>query len=83
MGLMTTATRSAIEQLQRLSAAELAELRVWLNAQRPDPTSSAARSTLAPDPRRPDFAADLRESWGDAPPMAENAVLAMRAEERA
>ena len=79
---MTTATRETIERVRRLSAAEVDELAAWLRDHRARTEASAASRPEPAPVSRPDFAADLRESWGDAPPTAQNAVLALRAEER-
>lgn len=83
---MTTATRNAIEQIQRLSPAELAELQTWINERRDEPVAAVPPAPDSPEPKRPahwpDFAARLQAYWGDAPPLAENAVIALREEER-
>ena len=79
---MTTATRETIERVQRLSPAEVDELAAWLRDHR---AAGDAGTSLPVEPApvsRPDFAARLQEIWGDAPPMAQNAVVAMREEER-
>lgn len=78
---MTTATREVIERVRRLSPRELDELAAWLARYR-DRASASAPLPRPPVPR-PDFAARLRAGWGDAPPAAENTVVALREEERA
>ncbi len=79
---MTTAIRSAIEQAQRLSPGELAELQTWINEHLAPPLPAADLPAPPRPARRPDFAADLQEIWGDAPPATENTVIALREEGR-
>ena len=83
---MTTATRETIKQAARLSAAELDDLAAWprerrVHAGENGPADSTPRPEPAPSPR-PDFAARLQAIWGDAPSLAQNAVVAAREEER-
>ena len=79
---MTTALHRAIEHVQRLSSAELAELQAWINEHPAELKPPAGETPPTRIVQRPDFAARLRKGWGDAPSASENTVIALRKEER-
>ncbi len=78
---MTERLHRAMDEIDKLTPAELKVLRSWL-AERP-PSQPPPERTV--EERRAHWVKhfeELEKEWGDKPPLKENIVLEMRREER-